>query len=55
VIEEISNLMLKSAQEAVSKGKLNRRKPATSAGKKEKKKEKKKQQQQQRKGARGQA
>jgi hypothetical protein len=34
VIEEIRRLMLRSAQEAVSKGKLSRRKPARVAGKK---------------------
>jgi hypothetical protein len=52
VIEEIRKLMLKSTQEVVNKGNLNRIKPATTTGNKERKK--KKQQQQQSRGARGQ-
>jgi hypothetical protein len=50
VIEQISRLMLRSAQEAVSKEKLNKGEPAIILGKK-KKKEKEKQQQQQNRGA----
>jgi hypothetical protein len=38
VIEEIRELMLRSAQEAVNKGKLNRGEPAITTGKKKKKK-----------------
>jgi hypothetical protein len=46
VIEEIRRLMLRSAQGAVSKGKLNRGDPATVARKKEKKKQHRQQKQQ---------
>jgi hypothetical protein len=46
VIEKIRRLMLRSAQEVVSKGKLSRRKPTREAGKK--------QQQRQSNGADGQ-
>jgi hypothetical protein len=35
VVEEIRRLMLRSVQEAVSKGKLSRRKPARAVGKKQ--------------------
>jgi hypothetical protein len=40
VIEEIRRLMLRSAQEEVSKEKLSRRKPAIAAGKKQQQQQK---------------